>query len=95
MEIKLMSFDLSEESLDSMLDMLKRRSDSDGKILINCSRTYIIGDGEIDIIKRLAKDENLLDYLDKMLGSESTIIVSPKTSLMLGKLKKDRERELI
>lgn len=90
-----MSFDLSEESLDSMLDMLKRRSDSDGKILINCSRTYIIGDGEIDIIKRLAKDENLLDYLDKMLGSESTIIVSPKTSLMLGKLKKDRERELI
>lgn len=85
-----MNSELSEASLDSMLDMLKRRSDSDGKIRINCSRTYIIGDGDIEIIKRLAKDENLLDYLDKMLGSESTIIVSHETSLMLGKLKKDR-----
>lgn len=82
-----MASELTEESIDEIIKSIPR-----DKIKTWMKpHTYIINDFIMERLKSLSKGENLLDYLDKLFGSDSTIVVSPEYNKILSALKKEKE----
>jgi hypothetical protein len=83
--------DLSEESIEKSIEMMRGLLNGKGDIPIKLTPpTQIFTDGDMELIKKLAKDENILDYLEKMIGPECKIIVSHKWGIILNELVKEK-----
>jgi hypothetical protein len=85
--------DLSEQAIEDTLNYMRDlKRDENGNIPIKLTPpTYILTDGDIELIKIIANGKNLYDYIEKIMGPEAKIITSCKSIMLLNKAKLERD----
>jgi hypothetical protein len=90
-----MDADLSEESLEKSIEMMRSIINEKGDTPIKLTpRPRIFTDGDMELVKKISERENInmLDYLEKMIHPECKIIVSHKWGIILNKLEKESNK---
>lgn len=88
-----MSSDLSEESLDNMIEMIRRGRNEKGDMPIRVApNSAVFTDADMELIKKISgrANINILDYIETMLGTNCTIACSPEWCSILNEMEKER-----